>query len=481
MQNYVNNNLMIIKEFEELYKNRIDITSVIKKFRNEELIIHNGFDYGRFRIFVDSCLLLLNKEKLNNYYKNSYTYKDFMDRIQNDTELMPYLSFIKKEPIYRGIKGEYLYYSLEGKEKNPWNQVATIRIAMAHMQYGNFAFQESGQILYYFLYNKDKGIRKDLGIVFEPIVHKFIHAFFSNYSYGLLFRNTFFSKYSLEKNVFSRDFNYYYEITLKDNVHELYNGYNSSLMCELAKISRNENILFEWMEKNKEQLNIKEMVIDRNIDFEEYNKTAKKYHLVSKEEYFYGLKTVLDFETELSNFLVHISQLNEVLYDYCVLRDCGKCSSLRMEKYKEQLQVKILELAEDENAKLAFEIGFVYLRTMNFLLRVEDDDYIPLRYEEVDVSMFCYEEDAFKEYVQNNNILVGQLQHYIIERMRNAMMHGNINISIAGNGEVIVIFSDIYNKREDNIKISLDELKVCLLQDCLFKDVPKHTMILTAR
>lgn len=166
--------------------------------------MHNGFDYGRFRVFIDSCLLLLNKEKLNNYYKNRYSFKDFIKEVENDINLKDYYELIKQEQLTSDISNICLYHSFENKKKNPWDQVMTIRNAMAHMQYGYFSSQKNGTMIYYYLYNKDHGIRKDSGIVFEWVLHELIQRFFSNYSSGLLFKYTFFSRYSfrLRKKVF---------------------------------------------------------------------------------------------------------------------------------------------------------------------------------------------------------------------------------------------------------------------------------------
>lgn len=55
----------------------------------------------------------------------------------------------------------------------------TIRKSMAHMQYGNFFSQENGTLILYWLYNKDDGIRKDSGIVFEFVLHELIQRFFN--------------------------------------------------------------------------------------------------------------------------------------------------------------------------------------------------------------------------------------------------------------------------------------------------------------
>ena len=59
-----------------------------------------------------------------------------------------------------------------------------------------FSHKKNGTLILYWLYSKDDGIRKDSGIVL--ICSSRINStFFNNYSSGLLFKNSFFSKYSL--------------------------------------------------------------------------------------------------------------------------------------------------------------------------------------------------------------------------------------------------------------------------------------------
>lgn len=479
MQNYLYNNLILIKEYQKMYENRIDIENIISKLKEKKLVTYDGFDYGRFRVYLDSCLLLLNKEKLNIYYKNSYDYKGFFNEVKKHNELHNYFEFIKNEKITSAIEGEHLYYSLEGKKKSPWDQVATIRNAMAHMQYGHFMSQEkSGMMLYYFLYNKHNGVRKDSGIVFEPILHEFIHVFFSNYSYGILFKNTFFSYYSFERGRKTKNINYY-EITYKNNNMEKYNGYNGSLMSELASIVRSSRNIFNFLENHRDELNINEISIRKISNISSYRNLAKRMKIVDRNEYAYMLKTFFDFETELSNFLIHISKLNDVLYQCSVIRNIFEDSKLEI--YNKEFENALLELKEDENSRFAFDIGFMYLKAMNFVLRIEDDDYVEFKYDDVDVSNFIYEKELLDKYVENNNILKDELQHYIIERMRNALVHGNIGISLSEKGEVRFIFLDIYNKREEKIEIYYDDFNKFLSQECLYNGVPKETLVLQVK
>lgn len=480
MLNYLNNNLVLIREYQNLYSKEINIDRLIEKFRTEEIIVHNGFCYGRFRVFIDSCLVLLNTEKLNDYYKDVYSFNAFISEVENDSELKEYLEFINNEKLTSDIPDICLYHSLENKKKNSWHQAMIIRNSMAHMQYGNFFSQENGTNIYYWLYNKDKGIRKDLGIVFEPILHKFVHCFFNNYSSGLLFKNTFFSKYSFQKGKKNWRKYYFYEITPKMVGLKQYNGYNDVLMSELARIMKESTQLFPFLKMNEAKLDIKEREIYEIISLRKYRKIAKKLKLQTDEEYFYGLKTFLDFETELSNFLVHISRLNDIVYVYCIKRDSKGVTQDELKECKKQLEVALQELREDENAKLSFRIGFVYLYAMNFVLRTEDDDYDKLQYELLNVSMFKYQDKNWDKYRKRNEIENCSLQQYIIERMRNSLMHGRVEVLLNDREKIDIVFRDKFNNRNETIAVTLEDMEKFLEQQFLYTGIPNETIVLLA-
>lgn len=143
-----------------------------------------------------------------------------------------------------------------------------------------------------------------------------------------------------------------------------------------------------YLSDNKNKFDIKEYKISEKINENHFRRIAKNYELNDKNKYFYGLKTFLDFETEISNFLVHIGQLNEVLYEYYVFLNCGKYSKTQIKEAEPLFEQKLGELKEDESAVIAFDIGFTFMKIMNFALRTEDDDYEKLDYAKVDVSMF---------------------------------------------------------------------------------------------
>ena len=76
--------------------------------------------------------------------------------------------------------------------------------------------------------------------------------------------------------------------------------------------------------------------------------------------------------------------------------------------------------------KISFKIGFVYLYSMNFALRTEDDDYEKLKYQDLNVSKFKYQNENWEQYRRRNETQNCSIQKYIVERMRNSLMHGHM-------------------------------------------------------
>lgn len=151
----------------------------------------------------------------------------------------------------------------------------------------------------------------------------------------------------------------FYIIRAKKNVSKKYDGYSSNVISDLIKQFNVAGIdIVAYIKKNQSKYEIEEYKIGEKINLRHFNKLSKKYRLSTVDKYYYGLKTLLDFETEISNFLVHIGQLNSVLYEYSVLKNCGNYSKEQIEALRPQYEKMIQELSEDESATLAFEIGF---------------------------------------------------------------------------------------------------------------------------
>ena len=61
---YLNNNLIMINKYQTLYANGIDIDDVIEKIGKNYFGELNITNLVRFRVFLDSAILLFNREKL---------------------------------------------------------------------------------------------------------------------------------------------------------------------------------------------------------------------------------------------------------------------------------------------------------------------------------------------------------------------------------------------------------------------------------
>lgn len=77
-----------------------------------------------------------------------------------------------------------------------------------------------------------------------------------------------------------------------------------------------------------------------------------------------------------------------------------------------------------------------------------------------------------------NSIKKDGTQKYVVERIRNSLMHGNFNIEATSKGEILVIFTDTYNKRSDVIRVPLNKLKVFLCQPSLYVGIPSETNVM---
>lgn len=114
---------------------------------------------------------------------------------------------------------------------------------------------------------------------------------------------------------------------------------------------------------------------------------------------------------------------------------------------------------------------------MNFALRTEDDDYEKLKYQDLNVSKFKYQNENWEQYRRRNETQNCSIQKYIVERMRNSLMHRHIEILLNKKGEIEFVFRDKYNKRNEVISIILEDLEEFLSQQCLYSGIPKKTLI----
>ena len=229
-KSYMENNKQKIEDYENLY-NEVKIDNIKRKMEQGYFDNWEVYDLSRFRVFLDSCILLFNKEKLDDekikkekikegkkeiieekkfVNLGDYFVREFLRKKRENNEfrnfILDYIKKIKNNKELTGINEGNMNTPFktiseledEKKGKEPSSRMSmtkklkTIRRGFAHMQYGNYVFDE--RIYIFKLWNKDSKF-EIRGIVFEPILHEFIEYLYSkNPNVGLLNKLTIIGK-----------------------------------------------------------------------------------------------------------------------------------------------------------------------------------------------------------------------------------------------------------------------------------------------
>ena len=468
---YLNNNFKMIDYYQDIYHDEIVIDELINKLKQGQFDNLSIIDLNRFRIFLDAVLLTFNNEKVYNaYLKDKFAFQPFFDRL-NDSKL-----FIRERPFLENYK-KYLnnlfkirinkfdsfFYSLDGEDRRVWDQFKIVRNAYSHMQYGFYASDSTGFLSNFSIYNHDKGQTKEIGFVFEPILHLFIQQFFSNYpTNGISYKHSWF-------NVdFQKKETKFHEVTLPKNFNIKYSGFDKSHpMNQFTDIlqSDDKNKIEQFIKNHNLEYRFEEINNGNLINYYKFYSNSYKSNDVS--HFINQIKFLFDFETEFSNFMVHLIQLNDRLIDY--LRD----RLLKINRL-DQIIDSLTELQEDADKFLCFKYSFEILRMFNIASRMEDDDLPKINYSTISVQgIFLKNPLALYNYYQKNKDKYEIKTHrdlrtaYIVERLRNAIMHGRYWIELK-NDIVTYIFEDKFNNRSELLEVPEESLLRFINQD-IFK------------
>lgn len=279
MDNFVINNFNLIKELNKLYETGVDIKAIHNYIKNQTLK-YNASNYARFRVFLDSCLVVLNSERVRKIYGGCFSYKSYINNfIVNNKDI---LSKIKNSsPMIQGNKDIKMFYSDINEDLSEWDQICIIRNAFAHSQFGNFEIR-SDVIVTFGVYNKDNGKTKKRGFVVEPIFHEVVKYYFSNYSYGLLYQYTGFLNYSLKESRICEE-PLFYNITLNHDGKKTIENFQNNILSELAE-ARDSNEWLVVIEKYRDCLNIVENDIDSLIDTDKLKRDLSLWGMIMKEK-----------------------------------------------------------------------------------------------------------------------------------------------------------------------------------------------------
>jgi len=430
MDHYIINNKKLIQKYEDLYKEKLCFENI------KEKILHGYFDdiniesLSRFRIFLDTCLFLFNNEKIHHHkeiingievekgFRDTVAYysKEFNKNHKFDN----YINFIKNEFLELSsidIDKPFIPINEIAKKLTLREQLEVIRNAFAHMQHGNYIVSLNGKISIYSLYNKDNTIKNykiPQLIVLEPIFHDYIKKFYSNnINIGIVYKDSFLSNYSNEEKIL-KDYLIFYKIsTSKDT--KIFKS--KEKMKKIILLKEEAESFFCFLKKNEKDYHIDE----KNI-LQKFEKFFLKNKIKKIDEKFYNIKFLLDFQTELSNFLFHFIELNDFIIEY-KLEDDGleKVNNINIEGFKiKEFKELIKYIIKPKRAKKA----------------------------------------------------------YILERFRNSLAHGNIEVEFDLKEELQFIFKDIHKRKIKTIKIKAEDLERFLSQENFFENIKPKFKIL---
>lgn len=455
MFNYLKNNVELIKYYEDYYKNSFDINKIkndiIKRKINIELL-----DLYRFRIFLDACALLYNKDKIEKEYFANLFNDDIKNYLNNIKLQFPQaIDIIEK--VFKTKIEDNLYFEFN-KEENKiinmslWEGKKILRNALAHMDYGSF-ISYGGEIYFFIISHKDEKGKNIEGIIVEPLFHALVHTYYLNsVQKSVAYKHT-----CIEINNKCT----FKEIRYKGK--EKYSGINRCHpMNHKAIYSKNLLIKYNFLKSHENDFEIKSAPIDSNtINLYEnilYKYLNRKYTL---EAFGYFIKSIYDIESTFSNFLTHLIQLNDTLIDYTKIVKSNKLDLLNI------ILPYIEELKEDFESELDFKLLFKLLYIINFSFYLEENNienyelYKIHKYK----NFFIFNPVQMVEFINkkilDNSIKIGTEVYgdifYILTKIRNSVAHGRIRFEI-NNSKIYFVFQDTFYKRVEEVKIAVDDI-----------------------
>ncbi|ASS39940.1 hypothetical protein [Fusobacterium sp. oral taxon 203] len=471
MDHYIINNKKLIQKYEDLYKEKLCVENLKEKIIQGYFNDINGESFSRFRIFLDTCIFLFNNERIH-YHKEVSNgierEKGFKDTIayysksfNKNHEFDNYINFIKgefDELSSINIDKPFIFIDKIKKNLSLRKQLKILRNSFAHMQHGNYTSSSDGRVSIFLSYNKEtknkKYIKRQM-IILEPIIHDYIKRVYSNnVNIGIVYKHSFISNYSYKEKKL-KNYLIFYEITTsKDSEIEI----SKQDMKMIGYLQNKPEKLFDFLQNNKENYLIKE----KPIILGGIENFFLKNNIDNIDEKYYVIKFFLDFQTELSNFLFHLIELNDFIIEYKLLNN------------KEILKERINTLKEDEISYVPFKYMFLYLKAINILNRLEDDELEKVN----NINIERFEVKQFKEIIKYIIKPKRAKKVYILERFRNSLAHGNIEIKLDLKGELQFIFKDIHKEKIKIIEIKAEDLEIFLTQEKFFENIKPKFKIL---
>lgn len=491
MEGYVFTCLRAIKSYQDIYSSGIDTSKIIDL--RKDLSIG---DLCRFRVFLDSCILTMNKEMIDETYTRKCDFDGFLNHINNDSDNHGLMN-----PVQLRTKGNYflevdkvknkinipadnkirIYYSLKNSPIDLTEQIKVIRNAFAHSQYSTFICDEGTQYLLGYIIDNaesDDETQVESGFVISDVIHRLILSYFSsNPNFGIPYRVAFINK----RSVFSKELlEYYNQVSVKPSVSSQYSydGFsNEHPMKNISLLLNNENILFEYIDDNSSEFEITEQPLENIITIEKIENICRQYSIPSTGifESDSNMQDIVrlfsDTDNMVSNILTSVSYMNDVLISYSLKEINFETFSMAIEEIRN----------EDGGSIVSNRIGFALLyswliahmleyekkcetaKNKTIIYRSKSGDNLDklIDYSKLDTSCFDYDQQDYQNYIRSNAHNPFASKEYVMKRYRDALMHGQLKIEVNNSNQLVVAFYDIDKRRQRPkiVKVPIEELE----------------------
>lgn len=492
-KNYIFACLDAITKYEKIYSNGIDLNEIIASSSELEVA-----DLSRFRVFLDTCMLTLNKEKMDEDFENKCDFESFLRHINVDEtsyrSIYPVILrdrahyFFEDELVKRTIiipdnKEIAFYYSSGSASITAKKQIEIVRKAFAHSQYSDFSQDENtGYLLGYSVDNaKDDNInRVETGKVISDVIHTLVLTFYSDYpSIGIPYQISYILPHSI-KNEIDLTYNNLILIKPSKTSRYVYDGFSDEHPMIKIPLLFNANDLkafYKYIAENKTELEITEIPLDSIFNHEQFTAISSRYNLnvndtrIENILYFDTTRIVSDPETMISNALTSVAYLNDMLIYYL----CGWID-------RNNLLAAIKEIHdEDAMSVVSNRIGFVLMKSWLVAYMWEyEKKYQTARDKTIkyysksgreldklfdcsliDISLFDYNQNQLNNYVRSNSHNSHAAEEFVMKRFRDALMHGHLKVETNNNNQLVVAFYDINKDTQITkiVKIAIEDLE----------------------
>ena len=479
-----------VTKLEHLYKNGYNEKKTYKDIVKKLSTVDKAKEYIRLcalETSISALMIGLNREALEkaNSNTNNHSLFQYLNYKCNEGVTTPwqnldinadnYANLLKCQlgfnPSNTGPFPNMLEVIKTDNRTRPYDYVAKIRNAMEHGGY----YQKKGNVHFVEIKNTDNDITTFEGRLMLWSFQTFIRDFYGQSLgvadefcfYRMPQHNDFNNKEEL------RDLlqNYHNVSVIFTNIPDEYkfNG-QRSIFYELGKcfgLNNSEEVnigekLNELSSKGikfeLKDYTLKDEVIDKVIEYLEYNYGSELYNNSDiKEEVFGVVKLVHCPVKEITNCLGNILRYIEI----------KKCY-LGSNEFVEDL---FLEQHYDQYLKLPFEYTLMLIKANVINYALENDKFKLPDMSEIDLSKISVFPtiEYQKRYIEalENGIDLGNADAYVkLQTVRNSLAHGDKRLLTIPGKDKNITFRDIYNSNVLQVSGGLEEFKTIYSSDC---------------